>query len=334
MKNKNIILTGGYGFIGSALIRKLIKETNANVINIDKLTYAANLKSLSEVESHPRYTFIKEDICNLDSISEIFKKYKPDIVMHLDAESHVDRSISNPIEFINTNILGTFNMLEAARKYLLNEENDSFIFHHISTDEVYGDLKEGDYFTETTPYMPSSPYSSSKASSDHLVRAWGRTYKLPIIITNCSNNYGPFQNVEKLIPLTITNAISGKDIPIYGDGTQIRDWLYVDDHADALIKVIQHGEIYQTYNIGGFNEVKNIDVVRQICEILDENIKNKPDKIKSFKNLIKFIDDRPGHDERYAIDSSKIKSSLGWSPKENFKSGLEKTVLWYLKNNF
>lgn len=329
-----ILVTGGAGFIGSAVIRHIIENTNDIVLNIDKLTYAGNLESLLEVEQNPRYSFKKIDICNSDAIEEAFKSFQPDLIMHLAAESHVDRSIDGPAEFINTNIVGTYTLLEAARKcwQALDEaKKQTFKFHHISTDEVYGDL-EGttDLFTETTPYSPSSPYSASKASSDHLVRAWHRTYDFPILVTNCSNNYGPYHFPEKLIPLVILNALDGKALPIYGKGNQIRDWLFVEDHARALYKVVTEGKVGETYNIGGHNEKQNIEVVKTICDILDElkpQLNGQP-----YASLITFVKDRPGHDIRYAIDATKIKNELGWVPKETFNTGIRKTVEWYLNN--
>lgn len=329
-----ILVTGGAGFIGSAVIRNIIKNTQDEVLNIDKLTYAGNLESLSEIDTDPRYQFAQVDICDSERLTEIFKNFQPDAVMHLAAESHVDRSIDGPAEFITTNIVGTYTLLEVARKYWLqlNEEKKaSFKFHHISTDEVYGDL-EGttDLFTETTSYAPSSPYSASKASSDHLVRAWHRTYGLPIVITNCSNNYGPYHFPEKLIPLVILNALDGKALPIYGKGDQIRDWLYVEDHAKALYKVVTEGKVGETYNIGGHNEKQNIEVVKTICKILDEL---KPqNNHQPYETLITFVKDRPGHDLRYAIDASKIAKDLGWKPEETFETGIRKTVEWYLNN--
>lgn len=333
---ETILVTGGAGFIGSCLIRTIINYTQYNVVNVDKLTYAGNLESLSSIQSSDKYIFCKADICNENAVSEVFKKYQPSLVMHLAAESHVDRSIDSPSDFINTNIFGTYVMLEAARCYFDSLDKSAkykFRFHHVSTDEVYGDLySKKELFTEATPYSPSSPYAASKASSDHLVRAWGRTYKLPIIITNCSNNYGPFHFPEKLIPHVILSAIHGKPIPIYGDGTQIRDWLYVEDHARALLKVATEGAIGETYNIGGHNEKTNIEVVKTICEILNDQVKSKPDNINNFLDLITHVKDRPGHDRRYAIDASKIKSDLGWSPLETFDSGISKTVKWYLEN--
>ena len=334
--NKNILITGGAGFIGSALIRYIISNTENTVINIDKLTYAGNLDSLKSVETNVRYIFKQVDICDSKQIRNIFDKYQPDLVMHLAAESHVDRSIDTPAEFIKTNIFGTYVLLEETRSYLSNlgsNKKKKFRFHHISTDEVYGDLEHEDkLFTETTSYAPSSPYSASKASSDHLVRAWQRTYKLPTIITNCSNNYGPYQFPEKLIPTIILNSIEGKKIPVYGTGKQIRDWLFVDDHARALLDVAFNGNIGETYNIGGHNELQNIEVVKIICSILDELSPCKLKNIYKYEELITFVDDRPGHDTRYAIDASKIEKDLGWTPNENFSSGIKKTVEWYLQN--
>lgn len=332
----NILVTGGAGFIGSALIRFLINETDHNVLNVDKLTYAGNLESLSSVEADSRYHFAQADICDRAQMTSLFADFKPDLVMHLAAESHVDRSIDGPAAFIETNIVGTYTLLEVSREYwkgLAETARDAFRFHHISTDEVYGDLDNTDeLFTEETSYDPSSPYSASKASSDHLVRAWGRTYGLPVVITNCSNNYGPFHFPEKLIPLVILNALEGKALPIYGDGTQIRDWLYVEDHARALYKVAAEGRDGETYNIGGHNEIKNIDVVRTICAILEEFAPDKPEGIKHYTDLITFVKDRPGHDLRYAIDASKINDALGWTPEETFETGIRKTVRWYLDN--
>jgi dTDP-glucose 4,6-dehydratase len=333
---KKILVTGGAGFIGSSVVRTIISQTAYEVINLDKLTYAGNLDSLSLEASSTRYSHFQEDICDYKSVMDIFEQCKPSIIMHLAAESHVDRSIDGPSEFIKTNITGTFILLEAARSYyktLKENEKELFRFHHISTDEVYGDL-EGtqDLFTEETPYSPSSPYSASKAASDHLVRAWGRTYGLPVIITNCSNNYGPYHFPEKLIPHVILNAIHGKPLPIYGDGLQIRDWLYVEDHAKALIKVVTQGETGETYNIGGHNEKTNLEVVETICDLLEEFAPEKPAGVKNYRDLITFVKDRPGHDERYAIDASKIERELGWVPEETFESGLRKTVKWYLDN--
>jgi dTDP-glucose 4,6-dehydratase len=331
-----ILVTGGAGFIGSALIRYLIKKTQHNIINVDKLTYAGNLSSLDEIKESPNYFFDKADICNASEIKRIFDKYNPSLVMNLAAESHVDRSIDGPSEFINTNIVGTYVLLDQALQYwknLNNNEKENFRFHHISTDEVYGDLEnDNDFFTEETPYSPSSPYSASKASSDHLVRAWNRTYGLPTIITNCSNNYGPYQFPEKLIPLMILNAIEGKPLPVYGNGSQVRDWLYVEDHAKALYLAALKGKTGETYNIGGKNEKKNLEVVNIICEILENSNLKKPLNVNKYKDLITFVKDRPGHDLRYAIDASKIENELGWIPEETFESGIEKTVKWYLEN--
>ena len=327
-----ILITGGAGFIGSAMIRYIIQNTNNHVCNIDKLTYAGNLDSLINVENNSRYQFEKVDICDANALTKVFEKFQPEAVMHLAAESHVDRSIDGPAEFIQTNIVGTYQLLEVARQYWMTlpaEQKNNFRFHHISTDEVYGDLPSTtDLFTEQTHYAPSSPYSASKASSDHLVRAWHRTYGLPMVITNCSNNYGPYHFPEKLIPLVILNALDNKPLPIYGNGQQIRDWLYVEDHARALYAVLTKGEIGETYNIGGHNEKKNIEVVNAICELLDE-IQPRADQ-NSYKAQIVFVKDRPGHDLRYAIDASKIKDELGWVPEESFETGLRKTVTWYL----
>lgn len=329
-----ILVTGGAGFIGSAVIRHIINNTDDEVLNIDKLTYAGNLESLKEIEQNPKYIFQQIDICDKEALEQAFDSFQPNLIMHLAAESHVDRSIDGPAEFIQTNIVGTYTLLEVARQYWQSlDDNDKkqFKFHHISTDEVYGDL-EGttDLFTETTPYAPSSPYSASKASSDHLVRAWHRTYGFPILVTNCSNNYGPYHFPEKLIPLVILNALEGKTLPIYGKGEQIRDWLFVEDHARALYKVVTEGKIGETYNIGGHNEKQNIDVVKTICQILDEL---KPQKNgQPYESLIAFVKDRPGHDLRYAIDASKIANELNWTPTETFDSGIRKTVMWYLDN--
>lgn len=335
-KKMKILITGGAGFIGSAAVRYLINNTNDDVLVVDKLTYAGNLDSLTSVSSNKRFKFCKQDICDREGLSTIFSSFQPDIIMHLAAESHVDRSISGPAAFIETNIIGTYTLLEVARNFwqsLPKEKQYKFRFHHISTDEVYGDLHgTTDLFTEITPYAPSSPYSASKASSDHLVRAWGRTYGLPVIITNCSNNYGPYHFPEKLIPLTILNALAGKPIPIYGDGAQMRDWLYVNDHARALYTVVTKGKIGETYNIGGHNERKNIEVVKTICVLLDEMTKTKPNNIEYYEDLITFVKDRPGHDVRYAIDASKIETELGWKPRETFETGMKKTVEWYLDN--
>ena len=329
-----ILVTGGAGFIGSAVIRHIIENTHHHVLNVDKLTYAGNLESLQSIEKSERYQFFQTDICDQVELEKIFENFQPNVVMHLAAESHVDRSIDGPATFIQTNIVGTYSLLEAARKYWLSltaEVKESFRFHHISTDEVYGDL-EGttDLFKETTPYAPSSPYSASKASSDHLVRAWHRTYGLPTIVTNCSNNYGPYHFPEKLIPLVILNALDMKPLPIYGKGDQIRDWLFVEDHARALYQVVTTGAVGQTYNIGGHNEKQNIEVVKTICNILDE-LKPQANGQK-YESLIKFVEDRPGHDLRYAIDAAKIEKELGWTPQETFETGIRKTVEWYLNN--
>ena len=334
-KNKRILVTGGCGFIGSALVRHLLKSSQYKVLNVDKLTYAGNVNSIPGAKQSSNYEFAKVDICNRIKVEKLVANFKPNIIFHLAAESHVDRSISGPANFINTNIIGTFNVLEAARKFMLSNKKNNFIFHHISTDEVFGDLDFNDkLFTEETRYAPTSPYSSSKASSDHLVRAWHRTYDLPVVVTNCSNNYGPYHFPEKLIPLTILNAVHGKSINVYGSGKQIRDWLFVDDHVKALLKVAIKGTLGSTYNIGGNYEMTNIDVVEMICSKLDKKIKKKPNNIDSFRALIKHVDDRPGHDLRYAIDSSKMKNELGWVPKESFESGLEKTVNWFLNNSW
>ena len=331
-----ILVTGGAGFIGSAVVRHIIQDTDNTVLNVDKLTYAGNLESLATVVDNSRYQFSQTDICDRAALDQLFQAFQPDAVMHLAAESHVDRSITGPAAFIETNIIGTYQLLEAARHYwngLAEDKKAEFRFHHISTDEVYGDL-EGteDLFLETTPYAPSSPYSASKASSDHLVRAWHRTYGLPVVLTNCSNNYGPYHFPEKLIPLVILNALTGKPLPVYGNGAQIRDWLYVEDHARALYKVITEAEVGETYNIGGHNEQQNIDVVKAICNLLEELAPNKPQGIANYHDLITYVKDRPGHDLRYAIDASKIKKDLGWVPVETFESGLRKTVEWYLAN--
>lgn len=360
----NILVTGGAGFIGSAVIRHIIDDTDYSVVNVDKLTYAGNLESLASVSDNPRYAFEQVDICDASELKRVFNQHQPDIVMHLAAESHVDRSIDGPGEFIQTNIVGTYTLLEQARAYWNTLEGDkkaNFRFHHISTDEVYGDLPHPDdnaefsilndelnqdnsklniqnsklpLFTEETAYAPSSPYSASKASSDHLVRAWQRTYGFPTLVTNCSNNYGPYHFPEKLIPLIILNALEGKPLPVYGKGNQIRDWLYVEDHARALVLVATQGKVGETYNIGGHNEKQNIEVVDKICEILEElaPIKNSKLNIKNYKDLKVFVKDRPGHDMRYAIDASKIQRELGWTPQETFESGIKKTVQWYLNN--
>ena len=331
-----ILITGGAGFIGSALIRYILNHTSYEVVNLDKLTYAGNLDSIPDVEDSSRYFFEQVDICNQQALRSVFDLHSPALVMHLAAESHVDRSIENPSDFIQTNIVGTYNLLVESLAYYQDLDKESqvqFRFHHISTDEVFGDLDgTDDLFTESTPYAPSSPYSASKASSDHLVRAWHRTYGLPIVITNCSNNYGPYHFPEKLIPHMILNAIQGKPLPVYGDGNQIRDWLFVEDHARALLKVVTEGEVGQTYNIGGHNEVKNIEVVRLICDLLEELVPDKPNGINRYSDLITFVTDRPGHDTRYAIDAKKIGVDLGWFPIETFETGLRKTVNWYLDN--
>lgn len=332
---KTVLITGGCGFIGSALIRMLLTDPDYKLINVDKLTYAGNLNSLKSISSNERYIFEKLDICNKDKLKEIFKKYRPNYVMHLAAESHVDRSIQDPDAFIQTNIVGTYNLLNISLNYFLSlNDNDKklFKFHHISTDEVFGDLEDGDYFTEETSYSPSSPYSATKASSDHLVRAWHRTYGLPVVITNCSNNYGPYHHPEKLIPHIIISALEKKQLTIFGDGTQVRDWLYVDDHAKALIKVLTEAEIGETFNIGGNNEKQNIEVVSVICELLDVLSPLKSTNLKSYKDLILHVSDRPGHDTRYAINASKIQKKLDWKPEETFNSGIKKTIKWYLKN--
>ncbi len=343
-----ILVTGGAGFIGSALIRHIIDNTDDCVVNVDKLTYAGNLESLAHISQSPRYAFERVDICDRAELDRVFREHQPDAVMHLAAESHVDRSIDGPAAFIETNIVGTYTLLETARRYWQNL-NDSgkaaFRFHHISTDEVYGDLEDPqELFTETTPYAPSSPYSASKASSDHLVRAWQRTYGLPVLVTNCSNNYGPYHFPEKLIPLIILNALEGKPLPIYGKGDQIRDWLYVEDHARALYKVLTEGQVGETYNIGGHNEKQNIEVVHTLCDILDElspatagmdgtlPVGADLSAISSYRQLITYVQDRPGHDLRYAIDASKIQRELGWAPSETFETGIRKTVEWYLNN--
>lgn len=342
-----ILITGGAGFIGSAVVRHLLQNTKYSLVNLDKLTYAGNLDSLSDVSDVARYAFERVDICDPAELARVFKEHQPDVVMHLAAESHVDRSIDGPGGFIQTNIVGTYNLLEAARAYwsgLEGARKQAFRFHHISTDEVYGDLPHPDdfsdsaqaaeyLFTETTSYAPSSPYSASKASSDHLVRAWNRTYGFPIIVTNCSNNYGPFHFPEKLVPHIILNALAGKALPVYGDGSQIRDWLYVEDHARALVKVATEGVVGETYNIGGHNEKRNIDVVRILCALLEELAPaQKPAGLVKYEDLITFVKDRAGHDVRYAIDASKIERELGWMPEETFETGMRKTVQWYLDN--
>lgn len=331
-----LLITGGAGFIGSAVIRFLLNNTENSVVNVDKLTYAGNLESLAEVSSHCRYAFEKVDICDRIELERVFAQHQPDVVMHLAAESHVDRSIDGPAAFIETNIVGTYTLLEVARSYWLQlnkARKQTFRFHHISTDEVYGDLGiNGEFFTERTAYAPSSPYSASKASSDHLVRSWHRTYGFPTLITNCSNNYGPYHFPEKLIPLMILNAIDGKPLPVYGSGEQVRDWLFVEDHARALYRVVTEGEVGETYNIGGGNEKQNIEVVRILCEILEELTPEKPKGIARYEDLITYVQDRPGHDLRYAIDARKIQRELGWKPQETFETGMRKTVNWYLNN--
>ena len=331
-----ILVTGGAGFIGSAVIRHLIGETSHQVMNLDKLTYAGNVESLASVSGSDRYQFSHTDICNRAALDLVFAEFQPDIIMHLAAESHVDRSIEGPADFIETNIVGTYQLLDSARAYwsqLSTDKKAVFRFHHISTDEVYGDLEgTDDLFTETTPYAPSSPYSASKASSDHLVRAWHRTFGLPVVLTNCSNNYGPYHFPEKLIPHMILNALAGNDLPVYGKGNQTRDWLFVEDHARALVLVATTADIGATFNIGGHNEKQNIEVVHTLCELLEELHPEKPAGIANYKDLITFVKDRPGHDLRYAIDASKIERDLGWKPQETFESGLRKTVIWYLEN--
>lgn len=331
---KTFLITGGAGFIGSAVVRELINNTDHHVVNVDKLTYAGNLASLASVSDNERYHFEQLDICDVSEMSAVLEKYQPDVVMHLAAESHVDRSIDGPADFINTNIVGTYTLLEATRSFWLAQgKPQAFRFHHISTDEVFGDLADtGALFNEETAYAPSSPYSASKASSDHLVRAWYRTYGLPTVITNCSNNYGPYHFPEKLIPLMILNAIAGKALPVYGKGEQVRDWLYVEDHARALIKVAEQGIVGDTYTIGGHNEKRNIDVVKTLCDILEQKLPTKPDGVSNYHDLIEFVQDRPGHDLRYAIDAGKIERELDWRPLETFESGLEKTVVWFLQN--
>lgn len=328
---KKILVTGGAGFIGSALVRHLIADTGDAVVNLDKLTYAGNLQSLAMVSDDPRYAFEHVDICDAQEVARVFRQHQPDAVMHLAAESHVDRSIHGPADFIQTNIVGTYTLLEAARSYwdgLDGAKEAGFRFHHISTDEVYGSLGDEGYFTEDTPYQPNSPYSASKASSDHLVRAWHHTYGLPVVTTNCSNNYGPYHFPEKLVPLMILNALNGKPLPVYGKGDNIRDWLYVEDHARALCRVLEKGRVGETYNIGGWNEKTNLEVVNAICVILDElHPQGAP-----HARLITFVQDRPGHDKRYAIDAGKIERELGWKPRETFESGLRKTVAWFLEN--
>ena len=332
-----LLITGGAGFIGSAVIRHIINNTQDHVVNVDSLTYAGNLESLTTVVADDRYSFEPVNICDRAELDRVFLQHQPGLVMHLAAESHVDRSIDGPAAFIETNIVGTYTLLEATRLYwqsLSESRQSAFRFHHVSTDEVYGDLdRPEDLFTEETAYAPSSPYSASKASSDHLVRAWFRTYDLPALITNCSNNYGPYHFPEKLIPLIILNALEGKPLPVYGDGMQIRDWLYVEDHARALYLVATQGKVGETYNIGGHNEMANIDVIKTLCTLLEELVPDRPDKVESYFDLVTFVKDRPGHDVRYAIDASKIERELGWTPAETFDSGIRKTVEWYLGND-
>jgi dTDP-glucose 4,6-dehydratase len=331
--SKRFLVTGGAGFIGSAVVRLLIKSTDHEVLVVDKLTYAGNLDSLRDVSQNARYSFECLDIADANSMRRVMSNFSPDVVMHLAAESHVDRSIDGPAEFIQTNIVGTFVLLQAALEYwksITQRENASFRFHHISTDEVFGSLGQDGYFSETTPYGPTSPYSASKASSDHLVRAWHHTFGLPIVMTNCSNNYGPYHFPEKLIPLMIINALEGKPLPVYGSGKNVRDWLHVEDHAEALLLVAEQGRSGESYNIGGRNEWTNIDVVRLICRLLDQLV---PDaNLGSRENLIQFVSDRPGHDARYAIDALKIELELGWRPRRSFEAGLKETVQWYLDN--
>ena len=337
--NIKLLVTGGSGFMGSAFIRHVIKNTNYTVINIDLLTYASNLKSLEKINKIKRYSFKKIDINYRKSIRDILLKFKPNVIIHFAAETHVDNSLIRSDAFIRTNIFGTFNLISEARSYwsrLKNADKDKFIFYHITTDEVYGDLvfNNKKKFSEKSPYLPNNPYSASKAASDHLIRAWHHSYGLPVIITHCSNNYGPFQNPEKFIPKIITRAIQGKPLPIYGNGKHVRDWLFVDDNAEALLKVLSKGKIGHTYNIGGNNERTNLSVVKKICSILEENINNKQKKCKSFIDLISFIKDRPGHDLRYALNTNKIRNNIGWRPKTSFTQGLRKTVLWYIKNKY
>ena len=331
MKEKSVIVTGGAGFIGSTLVRLLIAETNYRVIVLDKLTYAGNLESLELVKDSERLIFVKGDICDKQLVTSLFTDFKPCGIFHLAAESHVDRSIDGPADFIQTNIIGTFNLLQCSLDYFRSLSSvDRFIFQHISTDEVFGSLGETGLFTESTKYEPNSPYSASKASSDHLVRAWHKTYGLPVLVTNCSNNYGPYHYPEKLVPLMIINALKGKKLPVYGDGKQIRDWLFVEDHARALLKVFEEGEIGETYNVGGNSERTNLEVVSLICETLDQLVPES--KYRPHSKLIEFVTDRPGHDRRYAIDCSKLQNSLGWKQNETFESGMKKTILWYLNN--
>ena len=333
--NKKILITGGAGFIGSAVVRWLINNSEHSVIVVDKLTYSGNILSLTSVENSSRYHFVQADICDLETLKTIFSKYKPDKILHLAAESHVDRSISDSSEFMSTNIIGTHNLLEVSLEHWRRSSfrDDDFIFHHVSTDEVFGDLGETEgQFSELTPYSPNSPYSASKAASDHLVRAWHKTYGLPTVVSNCSNNYGPYQHPEKLIPMVISNAMRGKNIPVYGDGLQIRDWLYVDDHVAALMSILFAGEVGQTYNIGGDADYSNLQVIKTIFNVLQEIRPSNMYGISSYESLITFVTDRPGHDFRYSVNASKIKEKLGWAPIENFNTGIQKTISWYLKN--
>lgn len=330
MNKKTLFITGGCGFIGSNFIINQIQHTDNSIINLDKLTYAGNQDNLKDIASSSRYTFVNGDINTKNIVDDIFRDFHPNAIINFAAESHVDRSIDGPMEFVHTNIVGTANLLESSRRYYDSNQEDNFRFIHVSTDEVYGSLGDEGFFSEETPYSPTSPYSASKASSDHLVNAWHHTFNLPTIITNCSNNYGPYQFPEKLIPLMVMNCLEGKDLPVYGTGENVRDWLFVTDHCDAIYEVLLNGRIGHTYNIGGNNEIKNIEIVNSICEIMD---KQRPlDNDKSYNDLIKFVQDRPGHDFRYAIDASKIKNELKWVPKENFQSGIQKTIKWYLNN--
>ncbi|MDF1769359.1 dTDP-glucose 4,6-dehydratase [Maricaulis sp.] len=326
-----VLVTGGAGFIGSAVVRRAISDRGYSVVNVDVLTYAANLANLASVDQDERYSFEQVDIRDGEALEQVFRRHDPDAVMHLAAESHVDRSIEGPLAFVDTNIMGTATLLQAARAHydsLRTERKEAFRFHHISTDEVYGALGPTGFFTETTRYAPNSPYASSKASSDMLVRAWGKTYKLPVVISNCSNNYGPFQFPEKLIPVVILKALAGETIPVYGDGSNVRDWLYVDDHAEALLTILERGRLGEIYNVGGDAEVSNLDLVKQICKIIDQELDRKTPS----EDLIKFVTDRPGHDFRYAIDADKIKSELGWTPSVTVEQGIAETVRWYLEN--
>jgi dTDP-glucose 4,6-dehydratase len=333
---RTLVVTGGAGFIGSAVVRHLLAEGGWRVVNLDRLTYAGNLESLPGAEGHPDYRFEQVDICDRAAVERVFREHRPDAIMHLAAESHVDRSIDGPADFIQTNVVGTSVLLEVARGYwneLESAAKAAFRFHHVSTDEVYGSLGPEGLFTEESPYRPNSPYSASKASSDHLVRAWHETYGLPVLVTNCSNNYGPYQFPEKLIPLMILNALAGRSLPIYGKGDQVRDWLYVDDHVRALLRVLETGRVGETYNIGGHNEKTNLEVVRRLCAILEEKVPEHPPGVTRYEALITHVTDRPGHDQRYAIDAGKIERELGWTPEETFDTGLERTVAWYLAND-